>query len=931
MKKGIWKSDWFTGLVITLAFLFLSTSGFIRSTSDFTQSVEQYAYDIGVKSSTSIPSDKIAIIAIDEESIGNIGRWPWSRNIHANLHAILAEGGAKVIGQTILFSEPQLDAGSTFIKELKTNFENSSLAAIPELVTELNDVVASTKDGVKTIDGGRAVDEIAKYLETSPLNTDVSDEINGFIQYLSDAVESLDADIKLAESMAISENIVLSMNFQSGNPIGQPDNSQPEFVLRNVIPSENVQGNNSGNIYAAPIPMVDIYPPIPILGKQSTGIGSLILIPDVDGGIRSEPLVVDYYGDLYPSMALVLAAQSLNLGVDDIRVTMGESVQLGQLTIKTDSSSLMNTFFYNSKTGDSVFPIDSYYDVLEGKIPASKYNNKIVLIGSTALGVGDTMVTPINPNMSPVLTLAHSVSSILNEDFFVVPEWALYVTYAATAIVAIYLMVIFPLLSAVVGFIVTTILLITLLVAHYTLITSQGMWIQLMMPAMLLVIGHILLTTKRFLSSEQGKVRLDYESAESNRMLGLSMQGQGQLDVAFEKFRKLPLEKATLDLLYGLAMDFERARQFNKAKSVYDYMADYQADYKDIAKRAKTASDLNDNAMVGGDAGVGGTVISDDGSVAKPQLGRYEIDRELGKGAMGAVFLGHDTKITRTVAIKTMALSQEFEDDELEEVKERFFREAESAGRLNHPNIVTIYDVGEENDLAYIAMEYITGSDLAIHIKPGKLLPVPKVMQLVMECADGLNYAHSFNIVHRDIKPANIMWDPDTDVVKITDFGVARITDSSKTKTGMVLGTPSYMSPEQVAGERIMGQSDVFSLGVMFFQMLTGRLPFKGDSMANLMYIIASEPHPDPLLFNSQIPECAVAVINKSLEKDRANRYQNAGEMAQDLKACLKAQNIVIKDKSATTNTTAVSTPEPNINDDIDINIDPDDDVDFPI
>ena len=258
MKKGIWKSDWFTGLVITLAFLFLSTSGFIRSTSDFTQSVEQYAYDIGVKSSTSIPSDKIAIIAIDEESIGNIGRWPWSRNIHANLHTILAEGGAKVIGQTILFSEPQLDAGSTFIKELKTNFENSSLAAIPELVTELNDVVATTKDSVKTIDGGRAVDEISKYLETSPLNTDVSDEINGFIQYLGDAAESLDADIKLAESMAISENIVLSMNFQSGNPIGQPDNSQPEFVLRNVIPSQNVQANNSGNIYAAPIPMVDV-------------------------------------------------------------------------------------------------------------------------------------------------------------------------------------------------------------------------------------------------------------------------------------------------------------------------------------------------------------------------------------------------------------------------------------------------------------------------------------------------------------------------------------------------------------------------------------------------------------------------------------------------------------------------------------------------
>jgi len=228
-------------------------------------------------------------------------------------------------------------------------------------------------------------------------------------------------------------------------------------------------------------------------------------------------------------------------------------------------------------------------------------------------------------------------------------------------------------------------------------------------------------------------------------------------------------------------------------------------------------------------------------------------------------------------------------------------------------------------------MEYITGTDLASYVKPGKLLPVPKVMQLVMECADGLNYAHSFNIVHRDIKPANIMWDPEKDILKITDFGVARITDSSKTKTGMVLGTPSYMSPEQVAGERIMGQSDVFSLGVMFFQLLTGRLPFKGDSMANLMFLIASEPHPDPLLFNSKIPECAIAVINKALAKDRTERYQTAGEMAEDLKACLKTQNIVINDKPATTSTVAASTPKPSTTDEIDIDIDPESDVDFPI
>lgn len=922
MSKGIWKSDWFAGLLITIAFLFFSNSTFI-------QSIEQDAYDFGVRSSYSTASEKVAVIAIDDESIANIGRWPWSRNIHAELHSILADGGAKVVGQTVIFSEPQLDAGTQFIKELKASFEQSSLAAIPELITELNTVISNSRSSVTSADGKAAINSITDYMKVSPFNGGIEDEINGFIQYISDAGDMLESDVELAESMAISGNVVLAMNFQTGNPIGQPDTSQPEFIIRNVIPQENINESITGDYYATPITMVEAYPPITILGKQSSGIGSLVLLQDIDGGIRSEPLVVDYYGDLYPSMALMLAAKSLNLGVDAIKVNKGDSVQLGQLTIKTDSSSLMNTFFYNTDTDRSIFPVDSFYDVLQGKIPASKYKNKVVLIGSTALGIGDTMVTPINSNMSPVLTLAHSVSSILQEDFFIEPEWSAYVTYAAALLIALYLMFLLPALNAAIGFLFTTILLIILVTAHYILMTNQGMWIHLMMPTLLLVIGHILLTTKRFLMTEKGKERLDFESAESNRMLGLSMQGQGQLDVAFDKFRKLPLEKATMDLLYSLAMDFERARQFNKAKAVYDYMSDFDPKFRDIEKRAKTAMDLNNNAMVGGETSVGGNVIAEDGSVAKPQLGRYEIDREIGKGAMGAVFLGHDTKITRTVAIKTMALAQEFEDDELAEVKERFFREAESAGRLNHPNIVTIYDVGEENDLAYIAMEYITGADLANYIKPGKLLPVNKVIQLMMQCADGMSYAHSFNIVHRDIKPANIMWDPETDVLKITDFGVARITDSSKTKTGMVLGTPSYMSPEQLSGEKIMGQSDVFSLGVMFFQLLTGRLPFKGDSMANLMYLIANEPHPDPLLFNPDIPPCALEALNRAMEKDRAARYQTAGEMAEDLKACLKFLNVPFGKNKDSDNTKSKDSLESS-NDNV-IKLDPDEDVDFPI
>jgi len=194
-------------------------------------------------------------------------------------------------------------------------------------------------------------------------------------------------------------------------------------------------------------------------------------------------------------------------------------------------------------------------------------------------------------------------------------------------------------------------------------------------------------------------------------------------------------------------------------------------------------------------------------------LGRYEIESELGKGAMGAVYLGRDPKISRVVAIKTMALSQEFEADELKKVKARFFREAKTAGRLTHPNIVTIYDAGEEHDLAYIAMEFLKGADLTNHTRPDTLLPITKVLSIIRRAAEGLDYAHQYNVVHRDIKPANIMWDEKTDSMKITDFGIARITDSSKTRTGMILGTPSYMSPEQLAGKKLQVSPTCFPWG----------------------------------------------------------------------------------------------------------------------
>ena len=299
---------------------------------------------------------------------------------------------------------------------------------------------------------------------------------------------------------------------------------------------------------------------------------------------------------------------------------------------------------------------------------------------------------------------------------------------------------------------------------------------------------------------------------------------------------------------------------------------------------------MEETIIIGpGGGGSNATLIMTGNDMEKPQLGRYEIIKELGKGAMGMVYLGNDPKISREVAIKTMALSQEFEGDALQDAKERFFREAETAGRLNHPNIVTMLDAGEEHDLAYIAMEFLKGSDLADNVKPDTLLPPAAVFDIILKSADALDYAHSLNVVHRDIKPANIMYEPESKEVKITDFGIARITDSNKTKTGTILGTPSYMSPEQLAGKHVDGRSDLFSLAVMAFQMLSGELPFQGDSMAALMYQIANEPHPKIRSINPKLPPELEKFFDKGLAKDPDQRFATGKALANGLKTCLAA------------------------------------------
>jgi serine/threonine protein kinase len=269
------------------------------------------------------------------------------------------------------------------------------------------------------------------------------------------------------------------------------------------------------------------------------------------------------------------------------------------------------------------------------------------------------------------------------------------------------------------------------------------------------------------------------------------------------------------------------------------------------------------------------------------QLGRYEIVRTLGSGAMGVVYEGQDSKLHRRVAIKTILKSAMIDPEQAEEYSERFMREAQAVAQLNHPNIVTVYDFGEEGDIAYFVMEFIQGHELQEYLDGNVQFPLQKSLNLMIDLLNALDYAHSQGIIHRDIKPANIMLDQ-SGRLKLTDFGIVKVLDKQEgTQAGTVVGTPSYMSPEQILGTKISPQSDIFAAGVVLYQLLTWQRPFTGEAMFTILQKIIHENHAPISTLNANLPPALDLIVNKALAKKPEDRYARASEFADELRRFL--------------------------------------------
>ncbi len=271
-------------------------------------------------------------------------------------------------------------------------------------------------------------------------------------------------------------------------------------------------------------------------------------------------------------------------------------------------------------------------------------------------------------------------------------------------------------------------------------------------------------------------------------------------------------------------------------------------------------------------------------------LGRYQIQKELGRGAMGTVYRAYDPKIDRVVALKTISIAAGITPEEEDDFRKRFMREAQAAGKLSHPGIVAVHDVAEDEATRtpFIVMEYVEGQTLEVLGRTEKL-PVDKTLELAAQLAEALDYAHERGIVHRDIKPANILVTPDGRA-KITDFGIAKLQQAQLTQPGQILGTPAFMSPEQLTGGTVDGRSDLFSLGAVLYWLLTGEKPFSGESMTSVSFKVAYQEPISASQLNPAISPEIACIVHRALAKDPAQRYPRACEFAEDLESLLQGR-----------------------------------------
>jgi serine/threonine-protein kinase len=575
--------------------------------------------------------------------------------------------------------------------------------------------------------------------------------------------------------------------------------------------------------------------------------------------------------------------------------------------------------------GPRTFKYISAVDLLDGTQGRS-LEGKIVVLSPTCLAGRVLLGTRMADDFPASEVTATAIENIITESYVHKPTYSALVDLLIMAVIGLFAAVVLPKVSLLYRFVILGASLFVIINLQYLLFASFGWLTQAFYPALLIV---FFMAVCPFMRSREEREAHAHRPAQRQKPTVLAVGeagstpqgstpasepttlsgGEGTLRAGFDETAmaapaSAPSATARLEgstdptRLVGAASPDAPTRQMQSGAG-QPSGTETESLFVEGDRHALIAgaeADRDETIQAGLAARSQGPAAAASTSEAGSTLGRYQIIEEIGRGAMGVVYRGIDPAINRPVALKTVRLDQAVPPSEKEELRTRLMREAQAAGQLSHPNIVTVFDVGSQGDIYYIAMEYLKGYTLERAVQKKLTLNYKIFAKLIIQVCDALEYAHSNDLVHRDVKPANIMV-LDNFRVKVMDFGIARVTNSNMTQTGVALGTPSYISPEQLSGHGVDRRSDIFSLGVVMYELLTKEKPFAGESINKLIFNILNSKPRRPTQLDANIPEAFDRICLRALEKDPQQRYQYAADLSRDLKefiASLSPRRMVI-------------------------------------
>lgn len=739
------------------------------------------------------PQNDIIIVGLDEKSLDQIGKWPWTHDKLAQLISTISRGSPKVLVLDIF---------------------------LPENIDE--DTSGRTK--------------------------------------------------LLANEIYNAGNVVIPIYFNLSE-VGMAPTASPPTILRSTLAKAN-------NLYLKDVPSAkQMYFPDKLLVQSAFDFGHINMTYDPDNLIRREPTLIEYDGFLYPSLALQTARRYLGIDKKDVGLLKEGVMNLRGILMPTDKKRQMMINYHGPNL---TFPRVSALDVLNGETHPKAFSGKIALVGLTAIESKTLVKVPSYGALNEVERIANVIENVIHSNFLnrLSPVWNLLVLI----LIGIFSALVLPKVSLTYRIIILSVFLFVMFNLNYILFSSFGILTQPLYPILELLFFLAVAPTikpKRLGGEEAREKSLGIEQIYTKdktekEQETLERQGEqvkvevqtGTVPEMSKTEKPEPVSFETPNKSSSIKIEPEEKRKEEETITISTPDAPRLAQEITPSPQEKTPKEISRESTA---------------HLSLTQFGRYKVMELIGRGGMGTVYKGLDPILDRLVALKTIRLDFATSAEEISELKERLVREAKAAGKLSHPNIVTIYDVGEQEGVQYIAMEYLSGYTLESFIRKKKDLNYKIVAKIIMQVCAALNYAHQNGVVHRDIKPANIMLLEDF-TVKVMDFGIARLGTSSLTQSNVALGTPHYISPEQLEGKPADKRSDIFSLGVVLYEFLTGEKPFKGESISSLMYSILHHTPSLPSALNEKAPLVFDRIISKAMAKNPEERYQETEEIEKTLR-----------------------------------------------